>query len=109
VGVSLSVEVNTKDGAELIVGKGIACRSGLGQSHLGGDQFLCIDIAQQEEQFGLTVESAAHAVEHGGNVFAHVRPVRTATIKGNLARLGEQAMVTIGHDGHHLGGQLALE
>src|SRR5262249_33622382 len=77
--------------------------------HLGGDQFLRIDVAQQEEQFGLTVESAAYAVEHGGNVFAHVRPVRAATVKGNLARLREQAMVAVGHDGHHLVRQLALE
>ena len=42
----------------------IARRCGFGQGHLGSDQFLRIDIAQQEEQFGLTVESAAHAVEH---------------------------------------------
>ena len=83
--------------------------SGVGQGHLGGDQFLRIDAAQQEEQFGPTVEPATYAVEHGGNVFAHVRPVRTAAVKSYLTWLGEQAMVAVGHDGHHLVGQFALE
>src|SRR5262249_42771640 len=61
------------------------------------------------EQFRPTVEPAPHTIEHGGNVFAHVRPVRTAAVKSNLARLGEQAMGAVGHDGHHLVRQLALE
>src|SRR5262249_27969746 len=56
-----------------------------------------------------TVKPAAHAVEHSGNVFAHVRPVRTAAVKSHLARQGEEAMLAVGHDSHHLVGQFALE
>ena len=46
--VGLSVKVDTKDGAQLIVGQGITrgTNSGVGQGHPGSDQFLGIDATQ---------------------------------------------------------------
>ena len=40
---------------------------------------------QAEEQLGTVVEPAADAVEHGGRVLAHHRPVGTVASEGNLA------------------------
>ena len=105
----VGVEVDPEDSAKLILGQRIIRGRGVGQGHLGGDQFLGVDVAQQEEQFGPTIKPAAHAVEHGSHVFTHHRPVRTATVKIYLARLRKQTMVAVGHDSHHLVREFALE
>src|SRR5262249_21641744 len=102
--VGRDVEIDPEDGTQVILRQGTArgSASSVGQGQLSGNQFLRIDVAQQEEQFGPTVEPAAHAIEHSGNVFAHVCPVRTAAVKSHLARQGEEAMLAVGYDSHHL-------
>ena len=64
---------------------------------------------QAEEQLGTLVEPAADAVEHGGRVLAHHRPVGTVASEGNLAGFREQAAVGIGDDAQDVIGQPPLE
>lgn len=72
-----NVKINAEDAAELVVGKRVIRHtgSGAGQGHLGSDQFLCIGIAQPEEEFWLGIEPTTHTVKGRGNVLAHHRPI----------------------------------
>ena len=79
------------------------------QRHVADDQVFGVDVPQAEEQLGTVVEPAADAVEHGGRVLAHHRPVGTVASEGNLAGFREQAAVGIGDDAQDVIGQPSLE
>ena len=55
------------------------------------DQFQVIDLAQQEQQFGLLVEPGADAIHHRGDVLAHAGPVRARAVHLDFSRLREES------------------
>ena len=85
----------------------LAFRRGLadGLAH----HFRRIHAAQREQHLGLVVEPRAHAVEHGGDVLAHRRPVRTRAIEGDLSRHREQTLSGFGDGAHHGVGDPSLQ
>ena len=87
----------------------LAIRGGRFPGSLADDQVFGVDVPQAEEQLGTVVEPAADAVEHGGRVLAHHRPVGTVASEGNLAGFREQAAVGIGDDAQDVIGQPPLE
>ena len=86
------VEIDAEDVRE-IAGEDVVPRRGVRQRHVADDQVFGVDVPQAEEQLGTVVEPAADAVEHGGRVLAHHRPVGTVASEGNLAGFREQAAV----------------
>ena len=78
------VEIDAEDVRE-IAGEDVVPRRGVRQRHVADDQVIGVDVPQAEEQLGTLVEAAADAVEHGGRVLAHHRPVGTVASEGNLA------------------------
>ena len=91
-----------------IAGEDVVPRRGR-QRHVADDQVFGVDVPQAEEQLGTLVEPAADAVEYGGRVLAHHRPVGTVASEGNLAGFREQAAVGIGDDAQDVIGQPPLE
>ena len=102
------VEIDAEDVRE-IAGEDVVPRRGVRQRHVADDQVIGVDVPQAEEQLGTVVEPAADAVEHGGRVLAHHRPVGTVASEGNLAGFREQAAVGIGDDAQDVIGQPPLE
>ena len=68
-----------------------------------------IDSSKEEEEFGLLVEAHAYAVEDRGEVLAEVGVVGAVTVEADFFRGGEEACISIRHDGHDFIGKLALE
>ena len=102
------VEIDAED-VRQIAGEDVVPRRGVRQRHVADDQVFGVDVPQAEEQLGTVVEPAADAVEHGGRVLAHHRPVGTVASEGNLAGFREQAAVGIGDDAQDVIGQPPLE
>ena len=67
-----------------------ACGRSAGNGFL--DQFQMIDLAQQEEQFRLLIETRSDAVHDGGDMLAHAGPVRAGARHLDLGRLREQTL-----------------
>src|SRR5207247_5723297 len=50
-----------------------------------------VHAAEGEEQVRFLVQAGADAIQDGGDVFAHGRPVRTAALEADLGRSGKHA------------------
>ena len=74
-----------------------------------GEQFVFVDAAQHEQQLRLLVEPGADAVEHRGDVLAHVGPVRAAARQLDLVRRRKQAVAFPADPVHHALGEPALQ
>ena len=72
-----------------IAGEDVVPGRGVRQRYVADDQVIAVDVPQAEEQLGTVVEPAADAVEHGGRMLAHHRPVGTVASEGNLAGFRE--------------------
>jgi hypothetical protein len=81
---------------------------GLGRGSLA-DEVGRIDTPQDKEQFGARIESSAHPIERGRDMFAQVRPIRAGAIKVDLPRRREEPTLLPSDNLHDGRGKLALE
>ena len=64
------------------------------------DQLQMINLAEQEQQLGLIVQTGADAVHHRGDMLAHAGPVGAGALHLDFSRLREQTFTALGHDIH---------
>lgn len=108
-------QFHTKHILKRLVGKGATpdatrprARNCIG-GNTGGNQFIVVNAAKQEQQVRLCVKPRSDTVHHGRNVFAHVGPVRAVARIPDLAGQGEKTAFAVGNGAHDLVGQLPLE
>src|SRR5256885_6021024 len=70
---------------------------------------LFVQLVKPKEELGLAVEAGADAVEHGGDMLAHISPVRAAARKLNLLWRGEQSIVFSANSLHDSLGKSTLQ
>ena len=95
-----------------IAGEDVVPRRGVRQRHVADDQTTRSSAStsrRRKSSSGRSSRPAADAVEHGGGVLVHHRPVGTVASEGNLAGFREQAAVGIGDDAQDVIGQPPLE
>ena len=68
-----------------------------------------VDLAELEEQIGLTIESGANAVDRGRDMFADDRPIRTSATHRDLVFGRKQAVLLARQAGHDVVAEFALQ
>ena len=66
-----------------------------------------VDTSKEKEEFGLVVEADSYTVEDGSEVLAKVGVVGTIAGESDFLRIGEKALLGVGHEGHDLVGEFA--
>src|SRR6516164_9345934 len=73
------------------------------------DEFFFVQLVKPKQELGLAVEARADAVEHGGDMLAHISPVRATARKLNLLWRGEQSIVLSANSLHDSLGKSASQ
>lgn len=64
------------------------------------DEFEVIHFSEEKQEFGLVIETRADSVEGGGDMFAHVGPIRTGAAELDFLWLWEKSTGRTGDDFH---------